>query len=243
MVNKKVEFVGLVSGHGTSLLPLTNYLKKEMYPILNKPFLEYTLENVRQLTDRVIIVLGPHSEQIQKYFGSEWKNLKIDYIHQVDPRGTADAVYKVFNKFGMETAIFWFGDTYIPKSLFVKFLESPRDNLMAYKKVDFIPKAPIEIDSFGCVTCVVDCHSGYAGTGLVKLNRSVIDYFKMFQKENRLRFIIRDAIDDGHKFFGVEADEWIHMGILEGGNIRDNPVEHRNCFKEIVDYFYEKEQK
>ena len=100
----KVSFVCLASGYGTKLKPLTNYLKKEMYPILDMPFIAYSLLNVKNFSDEVTILVGPKKEQIQSYFTDMWQGLKVTYVEQMSPRGTGDALRMVYKQISMRTA-------------------------------------------------------------------------------------------------------------------------------------------
>jgi len=70
-------------GLGTRLRPLTNSLPKPMAPILDKPFLEYLLQQLsEQGIIRFVLLTGYLGEIIQEYFGdgSKW-NWVIEYSH------------------------------------------------------------------------------------------------------------------------------------------------------------------
>ena len=85
------------AGIGERLRPLTYYTPKPMVPVLNKPVLEYTLENLAKHHIReVVINLGPQSCAIQNYFGSGSSlNTKIHYSKERNLLGTAGGVKKV----------------------------------------------------------------------------------------------------------------------------------------------------
>jgi histidinol-phosphate phosphatase family protein len=70
-------------GLGTRLRPLTNSLPKPMAPILDKPFLEYLLQQLsEQGVNRFVLLTGYLGEMIQEYFsdGNEW-GWDIEYSH------------------------------------------------------------------------------------------------------------------------------------------------------------------
>src|SRR3954467_5714937 len=58
-----------VAGLGTRLLPLTKALPKEMLPILDKPVLQHTIEElVASGIDDIIIVTSARKSLIQQHF-------------------------------------------------------------------------------------------------------------------------------------------------------------------------------
>lgn len=94
---KKIK-VGVIpaagKGRRISDLPLTRVLPKPMLPILNKPILEYVMENMKSMgIEDVYVINGHKKEIIQEYFGNgEGFGLNIFYIEQKIPRGIAHAI-------------------------------------------------------------------------------------------------------------------------------------------------------
>src|SRR3954465_6874503 len=61
-----------VAGLGTRLLPLTKALPKEMLPILDKPVLQHTIEElVASGIDDIIIVTSARKSLIQQHFAPD----------------------------------------------------------------------------------------------------------------------------------------------------------------------------
>jgi len=94
----KIIKTGIIpaAGRGNRLsdLPLAKILPKPMLPILNKPILEYALNNMKALGVEVVYMVVGHKKNIIKdYFenGMDW-NVKIEYIEQRNPKGIAHAV-------------------------------------------------------------------------------------------------------------------------------------------------------
>jgi len=91
----------LAGGMGTRLKPLTDNLPKPMVPIMNKPLLERSLENLRKcgICD-IVISAGYKSQYIQEYFGNGNKfGLDIEYICEESPMGTGGAIKKTGHLF------------------------------------------------------------------------------------------------------------------------------------------------
>ncbi|HET9717864.1 MAG TPA: HAD-IIIA family hydrolase [Pseudolabrys sp.] len=75
------QAVILAGGRGTRMQPITNDRPKPMVPILERPFLEYQIEQLRgQGFERVLLLLGYLPEVVQDYFGdgAAW-GIHIEY--------------------------------------------------------------------------------------------------------------------------------------------------------------------
>lgn len=86
----------LAGGMGTRLKPLTDELPKPMVPIMNKPLLERSMENLRKCgINEIVISTGYKPQYIEEYFGDGSKfGLKIEYICEESPMGTGGAIKK-----------------------------------------------------------------------------------------------------------------------------------------------------
>lgn len=81
-------------GNRLSTLPLTRILPKPMLPIVDRPILEYVLENMKKVgVETVYMIVGYKKELIKNYFrnGSEW-DVDIVYIEQKELKGIAHAI-------------------------------------------------------------------------------------------------------------------------------------------------------
>jgi len=94
---KKIK-VGVIpaagKGNRISELPLTRILPKPMLPVVNKPILEYAIQNMRRLGVEIIyVIIGHKKELIKEYFqgGEDW-NVIIEYVEQKNPKGIAHAI-------------------------------------------------------------------------------------------------------------------------------------------------------
>ncbi len=87
----------LVGGEGTRLRPLTCSLPKPMVPIVNRPFLEYMIEQLRQHGFGDIILATCYlPDHIRQYFGTGGDfGVHLTYEVESCPLGTAGAVKNV----------------------------------------------------------------------------------------------------------------------------------------------------
>ena len=89
-----MKAVILVGGLGTRLRPLTCNTPKPMIPLLNQPFIEHVLENLReQGIDEVILAVQYLAERFREALGDGSRlGLKVHVMEEPEPRGTAGAV-------------------------------------------------------------------------------------------------------------------------------------------------------
>jgi mannose-1-phosphate guanylyltransferase len=89
-----MKAVILVGGKATRLLPLTANTPKAMVPVVNIPFLESVMINLKKSgVDHVILAQSHLAQPIRDYFGDGRRfNIRIDYVVEANPLGTAGAV-------------------------------------------------------------------------------------------------------------------------------------------------------
>jgi len=90
--------VGVIpaAGRGRRIneLPLTRVLPKPILPVLNRPILEYVIDNMKNMgVEEVYLIVGPKKEIFREYFrDGRDLGVHINYIEQKIPRGIAHAV-------------------------------------------------------------------------------------------------------------------------------------------------------
>lgn len=121
------------AGLGTRFLPATKAMPKEMLPILDKPTIQYIVEEaVASGIEDIIIVTGKHKRSIEDHFDSQVElelNLEqqdklemlekvrhstnlanIFYVRQKNPRGLGHAIYTAKQFIGSEPFAVLLGD-------------------------------------------------------------------------------------------------------------------------------------
>jgi mannose-1-phosphate guanylyltransferase len=95
----------LVGGQGTRLRPLTERIRKDMLPLVDRPLLAYTFEHLRRHgVQRGVISCGYLPTQIQEHFGSSYEELELTYCIEAEPLGTAGGI--AFAASGMDETFF-----------------------------------------------------------------------------------------------------------------------------------------
>ncbi len=86
----------MAAGAGTRLRPLTYSIPKPMVPVVNKPVLEHTLENLKKHgIEDMVMNLHYYGGMIKDYFGDGSKlGINIEYSYEKKLLGTAGGVKK-----------------------------------------------------------------------------------------------------------------------------------------------------
>ncbi len=103
----------LVGGEGLRLRPLTCNIPKPMVPIVNRPFLEHVIENIkRHGIHEIILAICYLPDRIRSYFGDgKAFGVKLTYAVEKTPLGTGGAV-KNAEQFLDDTFLVFNGDIF-----------------------------------------------------------------------------------------------------------------------------------
>lgn len=124
------------AGMGTRFLPATKALPKEMFPVVDKPVMQYLVEEaIDAWCEEIIIITGRSKRAIEDHFDSNpelearldntgkfdylkkvtniSKNINIVYVRQPYPKGDGDAILRVKNLVWNNPFLVLFGDDII----------------------------------------------------------------------------------------------------------------------------------
>lgn len=154
------------AGFGTRFLPATKSQPKEMLPIVDKPVIQYLVEEaVDAGITEIIIVTGRGKRAIEDHFDSSWelehnlvekgkhnllkdirkisKLAKFIYVRQAEPLGDGDAILCAKEVIGNEPFAVLFGDDIIDnksnpatKQLMDQFYANNNSSVIALEKVE-----------------------------------------------------------------------------------------------------------
>jgi len=140
------------AGLGTRFLPATKSLPKELLPVLDKPVIQYVVEEALEPdgVDGVVIVNSHEKPQIEEYFSvddtlenllrSRGKDAEADKIHEAgslpveftyqdNPRGLGHAVLCAADAIGDEPFFVLLGDYFVPdRQMCVRMAEVSREH-------------------------------------------------------------------------------------------------------------------
>jgi len=136
-MNQKINKAVLpAAGFGTRFLPVTKALPKEMLPIVDKPVIQYLVEEAKEAgISEITIVTGRGKRAIEDHFDHSWElestlrkkdkksilkkvqnieNLaNFSYVRQAKPLGDGDAILQSKNIIGNNPFAVFFGDDLI----------------------------------------------------------------------------------------------------------------------------------
>ena len=100
----------MAGGKGTRLASLNAEIPKPMFPVTGRPILEYQIESlVKSGVKDITLIVGYLKEIIKEHFGNGSKfGVRINYIEESEPHGTAGALYYLKNE--PDDFILVFGD-------------------------------------------------------------------------------------------------------------------------------------
>lgn len=154
------------AGLGTRFLPATKALPKELLPVLDKPVIQYVVEEALapSAVDGVVIVNSHEKPQINEYFSvdkhfeeyleahgkrkeaelvHEAGALPVSFVYQDDPRGLGHAVLCAAPKTADESFFVLLGDYFVPeKQMCVRMQEVSE----AHGGASVIAVAPVPAD-------------------------------------------------------------------------------------------------
>lgn len=126
-----------VAGLGTRFLPATKAVPKELLPVLDKPVIQYVVEEALHPdeVDGVVLVNSHDKPQIEEYFSHDRKlegilrergkegladavsdvaDLPVEFAYQDEPRGLGHAVACARDMVGDEPFLVLLGDYFVP---------------------------------------------------------------------------------------------------------------------------------
>ncbi|MBV7699700.1 glucose-1-phosphate thymidylyltransferase [Streptomyces sp. TRM70350] len=109
----------LSGGAGTRLRPFSYSMPKQLIPIVNKPVLEYALENIVDLgVTEIAVIVGDWAPQIAEVLGDGSRfGARITYIHQERPLGLAHCVALARPFLGGDDFVMYLGDNMLPRGI------------------------------------------------------------------------------------------------------------------------------
>src|SRR3954453_10841052 len=89
-----MQAVILVGGEGTRLRPLTSTVPKAVVPLVDRPFLAYMLEWLKDHgVEDIVLAMGYMPTAVRNVLGDgSTYGVRLRYVEEPEPRGTAGAL-------------------------------------------------------------------------------------------------------------------------------------------------------
>lgn len=119
----------LAAGKGDRFYPFSHYRPKPMFPICNRPLLEWVLERIAAAgITEVGIVVGHRQGRIRSHFSDGRRfGCEIAYIEQPEQLGTAHAVCAAADYIGGDDFLVAYGDLFFEQTVLSQLLDGFSD--------------------------------------------------------------------------------------------------------------------
>lgn len=221
-----MQCIILVAGRGTRMGDLCDHTPKPMLPILGKPKLAYSIENLPDEISEVILIVGYLKEKIIAYFGDEYKGKKIRYVTHETIDGTGKVLHSA-KDFLKEKFLVIMGDDLYTKKDLSELLRYPL-GVLAIEMPNAKNFGVIRMDEEGNLSAIIERpHSfdrGLVNTGAYVLSKEFFSYplVKISEHEYGLPQTLVGMKDD-FPLKIVRAKDWFAIGdpqALEEAQIR-----------------------
>ncbi|QLC50419.1 NTP transferase domain-containing protein [Methanolobus zinderi] len=216
-----MKAVILAAGEGTRMRPLTESRPKVMLPIANKPMIEHTIDAAVAAGIRdFVLITGYHEDALKDYFGNCDNGISIEYVHQEQQLGTADAIgcakghvegsFVVLN-----------GDMLISAEHIRELISSDRDAVITVKEVDDPSHFGVIETDEDRVTKIIEKPanppSNLANAGIYLFRDTIFDFIDRTELSPRGELEITDSLQmlieaGGNVGYQVLKSEWIDIG-------------------------------
>ena len=173
------------AGLGTRFLPATKCSPKELLPVLDKPVIQYVVEEALEPegVDAVVIVNSHEKPQIEAYFSEDREfedmlrsrgkgaladavheagALPVSFVYQDDPKGLGHAVYCAKDQMDGDPFFVLLGDYFVPDR---KMCVNMQQVSQAHNNASVIAVAPVpadQVDRYGIIAG--ECVGSLEGT-------------------------------------------------------------------------------
>ena len=173
------------AGLGTRFLPATKCSPKELLPVLNKPVIQYVVEEALEPegVDGVVIVNSHEKPQIEQYFAEDAEfegmlrergkdaladavheagALPVSFVYQDDPKGLGHAVYCAASEMDGDPFFVLLGDYFVPDRQMCVNMATVS---AAHNNASVIAVAPVPADQVSRYGIIAgDCVESLPGT-------------------------------------------------------------------------------
>jgi len=208
-----MKCVVLAAGEGKRMHPLTYTRPKVMLPIANKPILEWNLTNaITTGIKEYIFVVSYKSEMVRNYFGKGEKwNVKIEYVNQGPPLGTAHAIATI-ERF-VNDFIVISGDTIFGKEDLKNIVDN-KSSIGLVKVDDATEYGIVELKGKKIEKIYEKMEKPFSNiinAGIYHFDKRIFNYINKTKKSTRGEYEITDSINimlNDLSLTGIFLKEW-----------------------------------
>ena len=215
----------LAGGEGTRLRPLTHTVPKPVMPLAGRPFLTFMLHWLREHgVDNVLMSCGFLSHRVEEVLGDRYEDMRLTYVHEEEPLGTAGPVRLAADEGLLEDRLFILnGDVLTDIDLTAQLAFHEEKNASATLALigveDTASYGVVPTDDAGAVEEFLEKSPGPAPTnrinaGAYVIERSVLDQIPAGRAVSFEREVFPELVSNGLYGFMSEG-YWIDIGTPE----------------------------
>ncbi|KPV62320.1 MAG: Bifunctional protein GlmU [Candidatus Bathyarchaeota archaeon BA1] len=222
-----MKAVVLAGGFGTRLRPLTCTRPKLLFPVGNRPLLDWTLERLAKSgTAEVILAVNYMAEAFIQRYGDSAYGMKLLYSREARPLRTGGPIKKAESLIGLEEPFLVLNGDILTNIDYARLAEKHKENdaiatIALYKVDDPSRYGVVELTEQNRVVRFVEkpmrgrAPSNLANAGIYVLDPKIFDYIPDGRPVSIEHEIFPKLADEGklygHTFDGI----WIDIGELE----------------------------
>ena len=218
-----MKAVVLVGGQGTRLRPLTETIKKELLPLVDRPILDHTLDRlVRHGVHEVVLSSSYLEETFRTFIEARDGDPRITWITETEPLDTGGAIVNALPALDTDGPFLALNGDILTDLDLTQMLALHRDReataTIALAHVeDARPFGLVPLDGDGRVREFrekpVDLVPGDINAGTYVLEPSALETWRRGVKVSIERTVFPSLIDDGLELFGfVSGAYWRDLG-------------------------------
>lgn len=236
----------LSGGTGSRLLPLTNFINKQLIPINRKPIIDYSINTLIELgcDDITVILGGTNFQQIVSYLrNGSHRGTHFNFIFQEKSDGIAAAINLCEPYFRAEKDFYvCLGDNVYEKTF--KWKENDKAQIALISTPEILRFGVASIKNGSIIKIeekpnyLEDNYENYAVTGCYKLTRKFFEYFKELKPSSRGEYeiseILAKYLKNGELDYQFVEGEWIDCGTfdsIEKARILNKKINLEDSFK------------
>lgn len=219
----EINVVILAGGVGSRLRSKVMGKPKVLAEVRKHPFLEYLLHQLDQANfKKIILCTGYLSDQIEKTFGRNYRNLHLYYSPEQTPLGTAGSLRKALPLLNSETILVMNGDSFCE----VDFKKFWQFHLSKNSNVSIVLSSTSDISHYGNVKLGNDDsvirfqekkrrnQEGFVSAGIYLINKDYIAGIPRGKKVSVEKDVFPNWVGKG--FYGYKSNHnFIDIGTPE----------------------------
>ena len=186
----------LAAGEGLRLRPLTDTIPKPLLKVLGEPILKRSINGLNKYgIEDFVIITNYLEKQIQDYIRKEFPNLNVEFIHQPEIKGTANALLLAKNQIEDEFFIGVNGDCVYSDSLIQRTVKAAQKGIISVGG-----KFTNDIEKYGVILTddknipikmiekpsKEEIREGFANIGIYSLNKEIFTIIEQMERSNSL---------------------------------------------------------